>query len=97
MKSAFKDIVSDEMKKIKDNHLMESDFEAPSSSDSLWEYDGLQDAFQGEREEILLEMQRIFYEDLREQPTGKGRVHYLRYELYVVCGVLCQAVLGKSI
>ncbi|KAG4139557.1 hypothetical protein ERO13_D07G201100v2 [Gossypium hirsutum] len=39
--------------------------------DELWEYSGLQDAYQGECEEILLEMQRIFYEDLRREPAEK--------------------------
>jgi hypothetical protein len=38
----------------------------------LWEYDGLHDAYQGECEEILLEMQKIFYEDLRDETTREG-------------------------
>lgn len=38
----------------------------------LWEYDGLHNVYQGECEEILLEMQRIFYEDYRAEPTRKG-------------------------
>ncbi|KAK4774548.1 hypothetical protein SAY86_009483 [Trapa natans] len=35
----------------------------------IWEYKGLQDAYPGDCEEILLELQRIFYEDLREEHT----------------------------
>ncbi|KAK8717839.1 hypothetical protein V6N13_045092 [Hibiscus sabdariffa] len=74
MTSAFQDIVSDELKKIKDSSISDS-LERPNSvseaSDELWEYNGLQDAYQGECEEILLEMQRIFYEDLRSEPEGK--------------------------
>ncbi|OAY34931.1 uncharacterized protein LOC110627499 isoform X1 [Manihot esculenta] len=74
IKSAFQDIVSDELKKI--THSSGDDnSQIPTSgldaSDILWEYDGLHNAYQGECEEILLEMQRIFYEDLRAEPTRK--------------------------
>ncbi|GAB4841565.1 hypothetical protein Ancab_022279 [Ancistrocladus abbreviatus] len=68
IKSALQDIVSDELGKIK-NSL--GDIEIPSyvpeKDDELWEYDGLHSAYQGECEDILLEMQRIFYEDLKEE------------------------------
>lgn len=50
--SAFQDIVSDELKKIEDSH------------DILWEYEGPEDAYEGDSEEILLEMQHMFYNDL---------------------------------
>lgn len=77
IKSAFQDIVSDELKKI--THSSGDDnSQIPTSgldaSDILWEYDGLHNAYQGECEEILLEMQRIFYEDLRAEPTRKGKL-----------------------
>ncbi|GLT45157.1 hypothetical protein SLA2020_190100 [Shorea laevis] len=74
IKSAFQDIVSDELKKIKDSSISDclniptSD---PKSDDLLWEYNGLQDAYEGDCEEMLLEMQRIFYEDLRAESTRK--------------------------
>ncbi|KAH7534018.1 hypothetical protein FEM48_Zijuj04G0193200 [Ziziphus jujuba var. spinosa] len=74
IKFACQNIVSDELKKLKDPPL--SDRLKMSTSDSdindiLWEYDGLHDAYKGECEEILLEMQRIFYEDLRAESTEK--------------------------
>lgn len=72
--SAFQDIVSDELKKIKDSSLddnLKIPTSAPEANDMLWEYDGLHQAYQGECEDILLEMQRIFYEDLRVEPTRK--------------------------
>ncbi|XP_022771616.1 uncharacterized protein LOC111314475 isoform X2 [Durio zibethinus] len=72
--AAFEDIVSDELKKIKDSSLTdcsESSNSFSKASDELWEYNGLQDAYQGECEEILLEMQRIFYEDHMTEPAGK--------------------------
>ena len=53
--------------------------ELPSSlsgeDDVLWEYDGLHEAYQGECEEILLEMQRIFYEDIKMELCEKGELH----------------------
>ncbi|CAF2223416.1 hypothetical protein HID58_028880 [Brassica napus] len=56
--SAFQDIVSAELKKIEDSH------------DILWEYEGPEDAYEGDSEEILLEMQHMFYNDLISE-TGK--------------------------
>ncbi|KAK7409750.1 hypothetical protein VNO78_00038 [Psophocarpus tetragonolobus] len=54
VKSALQDIVSDEFNKMKHN------------DEVLWEYEG--PPYQGECQDILLEMQRIFYEDLKSQP-----------------------------
>ncbi|KAL9453943.1 hypothetical protein AB3S75_009532 [Citrus x aurantiifolia] len=76
IKSAFQDIVSNELKKfknlpLKSNDCMEILSPTAEPNDILWEYDGLHSAYQGECEEILLEMQRIFYEDLRAGPTRK--------------------------
>ncbi|XP_022137009.1 uncharacterized protein LOC111008573 isoform X2 [Momordica charantia] len=75
VKSAFQDIFSDELKKIKDQSLNDYDNKLPSApecDDVLWEYEGIQDAYEGEGEEILLEMQRIFYEDLDVDVRQKG-------------------------
>ena len=73
---AFQGIVSDELKKLKDSSSDKSLkmlTSSPEIGDLLWEYDGLHDAYQGECEEILLEMQRIFYEDSKAESAGKGR------------------------
>lgn len=59
--SAFQDIVSDELKKIEDSH------------DILWEYGGPEDAYEGDSEEILLEMQHLFYNDLISETTINGK------------------------
>ena len=48
--------------------------------DALWQYDGLHTAYQGECEEILLEMQMIFYEDLRAEPIARGQTGLLLSE-----------------
>lgn len=72
----FQDIVSDELKKLKESSLDKSlkiSTSVPEIDDILWEYDGLHDACQGECEEILLEMQRIFYEDVKAESAGKGK------------------------
>uniref|UniRef100_A0A2P2MXQ2 Uncharacterized protein MANES_12G058800 n=1 Tax=Rhizophora mucronata TaxID=61149 RepID=A0A2P2MXQ2_RHIMU len=74
IKSAFQDIVTDELNKIKNsssNGHPKSSVPGPEDNDILWEYDGIHDAYQGECEEILLEMQRIFYDDFRAEPTSK--------------------------
>lgn len=60
------------MKKIKNRP---DATEVPSSlsgdDDVLWEYDGLCTADKDECEEILLEMQRIFYEDIKLELSEK--------------------------
>ncbi|KAG6436901.1 hypothetical protein SASPL_101805 [Salvia splendens] len=72
--SSLQGIVSDELRKIKGSSLDESS--APTccsaTDDMIWEYDGLQTAYAGDCEEILLEMQRIFYEDLGRGEIRKG-------------------------
>lgn len=80
IKSACESIVSDELKKLKDspsNDNLQFTTSASDISDILWEYDGLHDAYKGECEEILLEIQRIFYEDLRDESTKKGEIWLL--------------------
>ncbi|KAF8092046.1 hypothetical protein N665_0426s0004 [Sinapis alba] len=58
--SAFQDIVSDELEKIEDSH------------DILWEYEGPESAYEGDSEEILLEMQHMFYNDLISETAING-------------------------
>ena len=67
IKSAFQDIVSAEFEKLKDSSLNDN-----IGNDVLWEYDDLKTAYEGDCEDILLEMQTIFYEDLSREPTRKG-------------------------
>ncbi|GAB2282370.1 hypothetical protein Dimus_016916 [Dionaea muscipula] len=72
IKSAFQDIVADELKKL---DKFSDDLDIPTSNtlmdDELWEYNGPQKVYEGEHEEILLEMQRIFYEDLKAEEAGR--------------------------
>ncbi|GMN64119.1 hypothetical protein TIFTF001_033194 [Ficus carica] len=95
IKSAFKDIVSDELKKLKnsssDNNT-ETSTSIPDIDDILWEYDGLHDAYQGECEEILIEMQRIFYGDLRTESARKEPENYVetwedQEDEYLACSI----------
>lgn len=98
IKSAFQDIFADELKKIKDesvNDYNENLPSVPEAADVLWEYEGIHDAYEGDGEEILLEMQRIFYEDLNVDLRQKGElsdavlfseVHYLK--VCIFCGFL---------
>ncbi|XP_057968623.1 uncharacterized protein LOC131158074 isoform X2 [Malania oleifera] len=68
----FQDIVSDELRKIQDSSpsgFLDISTSTAKDYDKLWEYDGVHSAYQGECEEIILEMQKIFYEDLRAEAT----------------------------
>ncbi|KAL1189412.1 hypothetical protein V5N11_012164 [Cardamine amara subsp. amara] len=67
--SAFKDIVSDELKKFEDSSRNLSG-NPRDSDDILWEYEGLNGVYEGDSEEILLEMQQIFYKDLISETTS---------------------------
>ncbi|KAG7547937.1 RPA-interacting protein N-terminal domain [Arabidopsis suecica] len=65
--SAFQDIVSDELKKIEDSsrNLPGNPTVNEDCDDILWEYEeGLKGVYEGDSEDILLEMQQIFYKDL---------------------------------
>ncbi|CAA2979576.1 Hypothetical predicted protein [Olea europaea subsp. europaea] len=80
IKSTFQDIVSVELRKIKDSSL-NSDCGVPTfgtaSDDMIWEYDGLHTDYQGSCEELLFEMQRIFYEDLRAEESLKEPENFI--------------------
>ncbi|KNA15851.1 hypothetical protein SOVF_094370 [Spinacia oleracea] len=73
LKSAFEDIVSDELNKIKNQHSDASEVQTSLSGDDdiLWEYDSHRTDDKAECEEILLEMQRIFYEDISLELSQK--------------------------
>ena len=76
MKSAFKGIVTVELNKIKHSTLKEqSEILASDKEDSLWEYNcGQPDLYSAEIEyqELLIEMERLLYEDMREESIRKG-------------------------
>ncbi|KAK9106123.1 hypothetical protein Scep_022967 [Stephania cephalantha] len=67
MESTMRDIVSDELKKMKSSAMSTS---IDQDDDVLWEYDGIHVNLQSpetECEDLMIEMQRIFYEDLRRE------------------------------
>lgn len=74
IKSTLQDIVSDELRKIKGSSQDEGSVPlfGTDTDDMIWEYEGLQTAYRGDCEEMLLEMQKIFYEDLRTEDNRKG-------------------------
>ncbi|XP_057436670.1 uncharacterized protein LOC130729065 isoform X1 [Lotus japonicus] len=69
VRAAFEDIVSDEFNKMSHSHS-----QSQMDDDLLWEYEGPppHTTYQGDCQDILLEMQRIFYEDLKSQPPIQG-------------------------
>ncbi|XP_071723803.1 uncharacterized protein [Rutidosis leptorrhynchoides] len=75
IESAFRDIVSDELKKINSSSSIKKSEISPSVpevDDMLWEYDGVHNAYQGDCEEILIEMQRIFYEEQAQSTSNEA-------------------------
>lgn len=79
IKSSLEDIVSDEIQKFKHSYQSETYGNSKfAPDDAIWEYNGLHEAYQGDCEEMLLEMQRIFYEDLRmEETKGECLFHII--------------------
>ncbi|OEL29974.1 hypothetical protein BAE44_0009009 [Dichanthelium oligosanthes] len=69
VESAVKNIISDEIEKLKQTNEGQEDQEM----DVIWEYQGPQAAKPAEieSEDILLEMERLLYEDLREELIRK--------------------------
>ncbi|XP_006654411.1 RPA-interacting protein A [Oryza brachyantha] len=65
VESAVRDIISVELEKLKQHGDGKEDQEA----DTIWEYKGLQTTkpVETESEDILLEMERLLYEDLRKE------------------------------
>ncbi|KAG1328233.1 RPA-interacting protein [Cocos nucifera] len=70
VETAFKDIVSDELQKIEQSSLSKNQITfVLNNSDLIWEFDGLHTSgsTETESEELMLEMERLLYEDLREE------------------------------
>uniref|UniRef100_A0A0E0HEJ1 RPA-interacting protein N-terminal domain-containing protein n=2 Tax=Oryza nivara TaxID=4536 RepID=A0A0E0HEJ1_ORYNI len=65
VESAVRDIISDELQKLKQH----GDGKADQEADMIWEYQGPQTAkpVETESEDILLEMERLLYEDMRDE------------------------------
>lgn len=102
IKSSLEDIVSDEIQKFKNSYhsasLDNSKF-SPAPDDTIWEYDGLHEAYQGDCEEMLLEMQRIFYEDLRVEETkeqGSTGTWEDEEDEYLACAVFEHMTLNEK-
>ncbi|KAJ6841340.1 uncharacterized protein M6B38_306955 [Iris pallida] len=90
VESSFRDIVSDELQKIRQSP--QSDCQNHSASDSddiLWEYDGLpaDNSVENESEELLIEMERILYEDLREEMIRRELEFYEEEDDYLAQAV----------
>lgn len=77
MESTVREIVSDELHRFRTSALSGCS-EIPTSTAKvdedmmLWEYDGLHTASHFECEEVMLELQRMFYEDIRVNQTHRG-------------------------
>ncbi|RZR77089.1 hypothetical protein BHM03_00002065 [Ensete ventricosum] len=78
MESTLREIVSDELQKMQPC-LVENERNIISkNNDVIWEFDGLhlENSTETASEELMLEMQRLLYEDLREELIRKGTKLY---------------------
>ncbi|XP_010271112.1 PREDICTED: uncharacterized protein LOC104607235 isoform X2 [Nelumbo nucifera] len=106
MESAFRDIVSDELKRFKDSPMNNGRSEITPSNfednDTLWEYDPMVcQSTEGECEEIMLELQRIFYEDARMEsskrdPESHDRIYEDEEDDYLAHAVFEHMQLNKE-
>lgn len=71
VESTFRGIVSEEIRKIEESsYIDKGEVDAPDVDDLLWEYNGLQicpSTKRDEYEDVLIEMERLLYEDLRKE------------------------------
>lgn len=91
VESTFRDIVSDELQKIKQSSTCGSQrISVTKSNDVLWEYDGLHmdsNSSEIESEELMMEMERLLYEDLREELISRELDIYEEEDEYLARAV----------
>lgn len=95
VESAVKDIISDELQKLKQH----GDGKADQEADMIWEYQGPQTAkpVETESEDILLEMERLLYKDMRDEAIQIGTFSKCFFIATVLkncsCNLLCSCFL----
>ncbi|XXG44602.1 hypothetical protein AAC387_Pa01g4358 [Persea americana] len=79
--SAFRDIVCDELKRIKQSSLSDClEISASDADDSLWNYDGPHIASEStlsDGEELMIEMEKALYEDLKAEAIRRAELEYI--------------------
>jgi len=98
VESAFRDIVSDELQKIKQSPFCDCQESSVSKNDDLlWEYDGLHadNSIEIESEDILIAMERLLYDELREEMIRRGNSRgILLYVNYIIIVIQLFILLG---
>ncbi|ONK73202.1 uncharacterized protein A4U43_C04F28350 [Asparagus officinalis] len=97
--SAFRDILSDELQKIKQPPSRDCQETSMSKDvDFLWEYDGpnADNSVEIESEDILIEMERLLYEELREEMIKRELEAYEEEEDYLARAVFEQIQLDNK-
>lgn len=74
MESTLREIVSDELQRMQPSLVENQRNIVSKNSDVIWEFDGLhlENSTETASEELMLEMQRLLYEDLREELIRRG-------------------------
>ncbi|KAJ0969393.1 hypothetical protein J5N97_022270 [Dioscorea zingiberensis] len=89
MEFTFRGIVSDELDKIKQLPLKDQVGTSPTKFNNIWEYVGLNEStLENDSEELFLEMQRLLYEDLREELIRRELEAYEEEDEYLSQAVL---------
>ncbi|RWR81474.1 RPA-interacting protein isoform X1 [Cinnamomum micranthum f. kanehirae] len=88
VESAFRDIVCDELKRIKQSSLSDClEISTSDADDSLWNYDGPHIASEStlsEGEELMIEMEKALYEDLKAEAIRRVYLHSLDYPTLII-------------
>ncbi|XP_078434742.1 RPA-interacting protein A [Wolffia australiana] len=91
VETAFKGIVASELSKIKNSTLSDqSEIVASDCNDPIWEYSHLQGDFsllESNYEELLIEMERLLYDDMKEELTRKELEVYEEEDEYLAKAV----------
>lgn len=74
MESTLREIVSDELQRMQPSLVENQRNIVSKNNDVIWEFDGLhlENSTETASEELMLEMQRLLYEDLREELIRRG-------------------------
>ncbi|URD80673.1 alpha/beta hydrolase fold [Musa troglodytarum] len=90
VESTLREIVSDELQKMQPSLVVNQRNIVSRNNDVIWEFDGLhlENSTETASEELMLEMQRLLYEDLREELIRRELEFFEKEDEYLAQAVL---------
>nr|XP_018675861.1 PREDICTED: uncharacterized protein LOC103971863 isoform X2 [Musa acuminata subsp. malaccensis] len=90
VESTLREIVSDELQRMQPSLLENQRNIVSKNNDVIWEFDGLhlENSTETASEELMLEMQRLLYEDLREELIKRELEFFEKEDEYLAQAVL---------